>query len=51
MCFLNKQLKILQPLHFLSYLTPAVQFAKEKKNLSTKYVPKSKILKNLWDSM
>ena len=27
------------------------QFAKEKKNLSTKYVTKSKILKNLWDSM
>ena len=45
--FLNEQLKILQPGQLLSCITYAVQFAKEKRNLSTKYVPKSKILKKL----
>ena len=47
MLFLNEQLKILLPGQLLSCITDAVQFAKEKKNSSTKYVPKRKILKKL----
>ena len=47
MLFLNEQLKFLQPGHLLSCSIYAVQIAKEKKNLSTKYVPTSKKLKRL----